>query len=200
MDYDQLVEEHGIIIDDSTGLVKRFAHYEAAIGDTVEIETDEGGKLLFKVMAIVDLRDKLYGEYYIFVPQDLLNTMKVHTTNFNSKLLFCAYPKNISQAEDRIYEICVGNPNLAISSISEISLFIKQNLRPMIRAAYGLVVLIGIFALINLISTLMTNLVSRQLEFGMLRSVGLSNKQLSGMLRAESFGYVLATMAVTLSI
>lgn len=46
----------------------------------------------------------------------------------------------------------------------------------------------------------MTNFVSRQQEFGVMRSVGLSNKQLSKMLWAESFHYVLATMAVTLTI
>ena len=55
------------------------------------------------------------------------------------------------------------------------------------RAAYVLVVFIGIFALINLINTLMTNFVSRQQEFGIMRSVGMSDKQLSKMLWAESF-------------
>ena len=68
------------------------------------------------------------------------------------------------------------------------------------KAAYVLVVLIGIFALINLLNTLMTNFVSRQQEFGVLRSVGLSDKQLSKMLWVESFHYVLAAMAVTLTI
>lgn len=200
LDYDQLVEEHGIIIDDSTGLVKSFAHYEATIGDTVEIENDEGEKLPFKVMATVDLQDKLYEGYFIFVPQDLLNTMKVNTTNFNSKLLFHTDPENISQAEDRIYEICGDNQNLEIRSIKEITSYMDYNLKAAIKAVYGLVVLIGIFALINLINTLMTNLVSRQQEFGVLRSIALSNKQLSEMLRAESFCYVLATMAVTLTV
>ena len=199
LDYDRLVEERGIIIDDSSGVVKTFAHYEAAIGDTAGIETDEGEKLPFKVMATVDLQDKLYGGYFIFVPQELLNTIKVHTTNFNSKLLFRTDPENISKAEDRIYEVCGSNPNLAVSSISEIASFYEYNLKSMIKAVYGLVVIIGIFALINLINTLMTNLISRQQEYGMFRSIGLSNKQLSEMLRAESLYYVLTTMAVTLT-
>ena len=200
LDYDKLVEEHGIIIDDSAGMVKSFAHYEAVVGDTVQIETDEGEKIPFKVMATANLPDKLYEGYYIFVPQDLLNVIKAGTTNFNSKLLFSTDLENISRAEDIIYEICGTNPELEVRSINEIISFFEEALKITVRAAYVLVAFIGIFALINLINTLMTNFVSRQQEFGVLRSVGLSNKQLSKMLRAESFHYVLATMAVTLTI
>lgn len=76
----------------------------------------------------------------------------------------------------------------------------EQSLHVMMKATYGLVIFIGIFALVNLANTLMTNFISRQQEFGVLRSVRLSGRQLSEMLRAEAFCYVLATMAVTLSI
>ena len=200
LDYDKLVEEHGIIIDDSYGMVKRFGHYEAVIGDTALIETDEREVLPFKVMAAVELQDKPYIGYHIYVPQDLLSTIKVNTTNFNSKLLLRTDSDDISRAEDMVYEICGDNPNLEIRSISEAISFMEQQLKYMINAAYGLAVIIGIFALINLINTLMTNLVSRQQEFGVLRSVGLSSRQLSKMLWAESFCYVLVTMAVTLTI
>lgn len=199
-DYDQLVAEHGVIIDDSTGVVKTLAHYEATVGDTVEIETDKGELLPFKVMATVNLQDKLYGGYYIFVPVDLLNSIKVNTSNFNSKLLFHTNPDDISRAEDRIYETCGSNQNLTVRSINELTLFMEQRLKTTIKAIYGLVVFIGIFALINLINTLITNIISRQQEFGVLRSIGLSNKQLSKMLRAESFCYVLTTITVTLTI
>ena len=65
---------------------------------------------------------------------------------------------------------------------------------------YAIVIFIGIFALINLINTLMTNFVARQQEFGVLRSIGLSDKQLAEMLRAEAFHYVLVTMIVTLTV
>ena len=111
----------------------------------------------FKVMATVDLPEKLYGGYYIFVPQDLLNIIKVHTTNFNSKLLLSTDLENISQAEDIIYEICGANPELEVRSIIETISFFEKSLKITMRAAYVLVVFIGIFALINLINTLMTN-------------------------------------------
>lgn len=105
LDYDTLVEGHGIIIDDSTGVVERFANYKTAIGDITQIETDEGEKLPFQVMASVNLGDQRYKGYFIFVPQDLLNEIKVKTENFNIKLLFHADIENIAQAEERIYDL-----------------------------------------------------------------------------------------------
>jgi len=62
---------------------------------------------------------------------------------------------------------------------------------------YGLIVFIAIFGIINLCNTLMTNLVSRQQEFGVLQSIGLSNKQLYKMLKMECLYYVFGTMAIT---
>ena len=53
------------------------------------------------------------------------------------------------------------------------------------------------YTLNNLCNTLMTNLVSRQQEFGVLQSIGLSNKQLYKMLRMECLYYVFGTMAIT---
>lgn len=200
LDYDTLVEGHGIIIDDSTGVVERFANYKTAIGDITQIETDEGEKLPFQVMASVNLGDQRYKGYFIFVPQDLLNEIKVKTENFNIKLLFHADIENIAQAEERIYDLCGDNQNLAVQSINEAASYMEQSLKIMMRAVYGVVIFIGIFALVNLVNTLMTNFISRQQEYGILRSVGLSGRQLSEMLRAEAFCYVLATVVVTLAI
>lgn len=65
---------------------------------------------------------------------------------------------------------------------------------------YGLVFFIAVFGLISLINTLMTNIISRQQEFGILQSVGLSSKQFSKMLQTECFYYVSGTAILTLTI
>ena len=59
---------------------------------------------------------------------------------------------------------------------------------------YGLLAFLFFFSLVNLINTLMTNLIARQQEFGILQSVGLSDKQLSKMLTMECFCYVAVTL------
>ena len=112
----------------------------------------------------VNLGDQRYKGYFIFVPQDLLNEIKVKTENFNIKLLFHADIENIAQAEERIYDLCGDNQNLAVQSINEVASYMEQSLKIMMRAVYGVVIFIGIFALVNLVNTLMTNFISRQQE------------------------------------
>lgn len=200
LDYDKLVEQRGIIIDDDGDMVKIYGHYEAVVGDSVQIETDEGEKLPFQVMATVDWQDRLYGGYYIFVPEDLLPVLKVHTTNFNSVLRFNTGLEDRLQADDIVYEICGENPGLAVTGIVEAVSFFEHGLKIYEKIFYAIVVFTGVFALLNLSNTLLTSLAARQQEFGMLRAVGLSEQQLSELLRAESFHYVLTTVTITLTI
>ena len=200
LDYDELVENQGIIIDDDGDMLKTYEHYEATVGDSVQIENDEGEKVPFQVMATAHWEDRLYGGCFIFVPEDLLPAIKAGTTNFSSLLAFNSGLEDISQADDIIYEICGENPDLEVGSIVEASAAYEHDLKEYMRRIYAIVVFIGIFALINLSNTLMTGFVARQQELGMLRSIGLSNKQLAEMLRLEAFHYVLVTMAITLTV
>ena len=200
LDYDELVENRGIIIDDTGDMLKTYEHYEATVGDSVQIESDEGEKFPFQVMATVSWEDRLYGGCFIFVPEDLLPVIKADTTNFNSLLAFNTGLEDISKAEDIVYEICGANPDLEVGSIVEAAAAYEHGLKEYMKRIYAIVAFIGIFALINLSNTLMTGFVARQQELGMLRSIGLSNKQLAEMLRFEAFHYVLVTMAVTLTV
>ena len=199
LDYDELVENQGIIIDDDGDMLKTYEHYEAAVGDTVRIENDGGEKVPFQVMATVNWDDRLYGGCFIFVPEDLLPVIKAGTTNFSSLLAFNTGMADISQADDIVYEICGANPDLEVGGIVEAAASYEHGLKEYRKRIYAIVVFIGIFALINLSNTLMTGFAARQQEFGMLRSIGMSDKQLSKMLWTEAFHYVLVTMAVTLT-
>lgn len=200
MDYDELMSNHGILIDDSTGIIKRFGHYDAKLGDKIEIETDSGEKISFTVMGTINIKqkDKNYEAYSLYIPQELLNDIKNNTQNFNIELHIKTDINNLSAVEDYIYDICSDNQNIGIRSLRTMVAYSKEQLRLYQIPIYGVVIFIAVFSLINLINTLMTNLVSRQQEFGVLQSIGLSGKQLSKMLQAECFYYVVGTMLVTL--
>lgn len=200
MDYDQLAAQNGILIDDSERMLSQFAHYNASIGDVIEIETDTGEKIQFTVMGTIDLNLPEYAAFYLYIPQELLPVIRPHTSNFNSQYLIHVDMENLSAAEDYVYELCEENPNLSIQSIGNLVTFVKKSLKVWQTPIYGLVLFIGLFALINLINTLITNLISRQQEIGMMQSIGLSEKQLSKLLQIESIYYVTGTMAVTLTL
>ena len=71
---------------------------------------------------------------------------------------------------------------------------------PTISMFYGILIFIFVFSLINLANTLIANLLSRQQEFGIFQSVGMSNHQLSKMLSLECLIYVGTALSVTLTV
>lgn len=200
LDYDEMTAKRGIIVDDSSGMIEKFGHYKFSKGDKIEAETDSGEKILLTVMASVSLDDKEYGGIYFFIPQDLLSVIKPKTENFNTSLFIHTDLKEISSTENYVYQKCGGNQTLRIQSISGVIAFMEEKLKTYQWGIYGLVLFIGIFALLNLINTLMTNLIFRQQELGILQSVGLTNRQLSQMLQTECLYYVAGTMSAVLTV
>ena len=200
MDYDALTAGHGILIDDSEGMLAKFGGYNAAVGDVIEVETDTGERVSFTVMGIVDFELKEYSGFFLFVPRELLPAIRPDISNFNTQYLLDMDMEHISEAEDYAYELCGDNQSLEIQGMESAVAFSKKSLEVWQAPIYALVIFIGVFAVINLINTLMTNLISRQQEFGVMQSIGLSGRQLSKMLQTESVYYVAGTMAVTLTL
>ncbi|MPM23715.1 hypothetical protein SDC9_70189 [bioreactor metagenome] len=66
--------------------------------------------------------------------------------------------------------------------------------------AYSLVVIIGIIGFMNLINSMITSIITRKKELGMLQAIGLTNKQLIKMLNIEAMFYTLTMLASSLTL
>ena len=199
MDYDTLVQEHGILVDETAKMLLKFYGYDVALGDSIEVISDTGEKIVFTVAGLVDFGKEYQGDRF-FVPIECLQELRGGVSNFNTRLLIRSDVQSLSTAEQFVFEALSGNQGINIETYSDALAFSEKNLKVYKAPIYGLVLFIALFGIVNLINTLMTNLVSRQREFGVLQSIGLSGKQLARMLRLESFCYVLGTMVITLTI
>ncbi len=65
---------------------------------------------------------------------------------------------------------------------------------------YLLLVLIAVIGFINLINTMITSIVTRKKELGVLQAVGLSGKQLVNMLAGEGLVFTAGTLLISLSL
>lgn len=66
--------------------------------------------------------------------------------------------------------------------------------------AYAVVIIIGLIGLINLINTMITSVVTRKKELGMLQAIGLSDKQFISMIQKEGLFYTVTTLSITLTL
>ena len=135
-----------------------------------------------------------------YFPQELLPMMKENVSNFNITCIVDVERDQLTEVENKIFQLAENRGGIEVFSISDIITYLQEEMDNIKMPLYGLVFFIAVFGLISLINTLMTNIISRQQEFGILQSVGLSSKQFSKMLQTECFYYVSGTAILTLTI
>ena len=126
--------------------------------------------------------------------------MKENVSNFNMTCIVDVERDQLTEVENEIFKLAESRGGIEVFSISDIITYLQEEMNNIKMPLYGLVFFIAVFGLISLINTLMTNIISRQQEFGVLQSVGLSSKQFSKMLQTECFYYVSGTAILTLTI
>ena len=92
------------------------------------------------------------------------------------------------------------NPVLTVFSRADHAASLESQLKMMTRGVYLLLAFLFVFSMVNLVNTLMTNLLARQQELGILQSVGMTGKQVSRMLIAECLWYAGVTVFLSVGI
>ena len=199
-DRQKLINGKGVIVDNSTKLLSDYYNYTPQIGDIVKVETEDGQYEEFTVMGIGKAPNLGGDSAFFYFPQELLPMMKENVSNFNITCIVDVERDQLTEVENKIFQLAENRGGIEVFSISDIITYLQEEMNNIKMPLYGLVFFIAVFGLISLINTLMTNIISRQQEFGILQSVGLSSKQFSKMLQTECFYYVAGTAILTLTI
>lgn len=67
-------------------------------------------------------------------------------------------------------------------------------------AAYALLGIIGVIGFMNMANTLVTSIITRRRELGILQAIGMTKKQLNRMLQMEGLVFTIGTLLVSLSL
>lgn len=164
------------------------------------METTDGQWEEFTVMGIGKAPDLGGDSAFFYFPQELLSMMKENVSNFNMTCIVDVERDQLTEVENKIFQLAENHGGIEVFSISDIITYLQEEMDNIKMPLYGLVFFIAVFGLISFINTLMTNIISRQQEFGILQSVGLSSRQFSKMLQTECFYYVAGTAILTLTI
>lgn len=198
-DYDDLLENNGIVIvKSSENLLKNLYQVDFAIGDKVTFTSFYGQSQTYTVRGIIDDMVHCGISSFFILPEPVLQELYPDVHDFTASVNIHVTEENTA-VRQQIFDT-VTDPRIQISSINDMVKHAEQSMQKMKPLLYGLLCFIFLFALINLVNTLITNLLTRQREFGILQAVGLSNKQLSQMLSFECLCYIGGTMLITLSI
>ena len=197
-DYRQLLDGDGILVCPAGGALKEIYRTGYQVGDTVTLSCYNGQSKTYTVMGIVQDVQIGSSSHFFILPEEELSVLYPEISDFTGYVNL--HTEQDSDQLRRAVFSAVSDQRVAVSGLDDLSAELERGLRGELARDYGILVFIFVFSLINLANTLITNLLTRQQEFGVFQSVGMSDRQLSNMLSFECLYYVGITLLVTLTL
>ena len=196
-------DSHSIVIHD-----KIAAHFEdMGVGSTVEFSSVDGKKSIPVTISGVFSTSKMpviYGHgrahtdgSVFFAPKDLFRELHPEITTFDYSWSIVSDPKKDETVKAELKNIVAEHSNLALDEIDTAIAAEKSQNSVAFGSMQVLSWLVFLFGVINLINTTLSNQMSRKQENSVLRSIGLTQKQLCKMNICEGLCYAFfATLAI----
>lgn len=184
----------------------RYAKYK--VGDKVKIshykdaEKKEMVEKELTISAIVD--EKIAGLDFSFTGPFFI----VHEANFGklvgenrvAKVIIDVKKENYNEVENVIKNISEKDKDIVFKSKKQYKEDILKEIMGQKLAGYSLVFIIGLLGAVNLINTMITSIMARKKELGMMQAVGLSNIQLRKLLQIEGMYYSIVGIITSITL
>ena len=197
-------DSHSIVIHD-----KIVAHFEdMGVGSTVEFSSVDGKKSIPVTISGVFSTSKMpviYGHgrahtdgSVFFAPKDLFRELHPEITTFDYSWSIVSDPKKDETVKAELKNIVASHSNIALDEINTVIEYEEMTNSFAFGSMEILSWLVFLFGVINLINTTLSNQMSRKQENSVLRSIGLTQKQLCEMNICEGLCYALFATLATL--
>lgn len=202
----------GVILDDDERPKWESSHF--AVGDTVTLHTYKGTNesrlenehiiRKFEVMAKVKIKHYTNScmvgyDYSFYLPANVYQEM-VAVPGIMS------YAFNVQEGKEQEMEAFLSDYTEYVEPVMNYSSKITrmgefQGMKNMVLLVGGALSLVtGLIGILNFINSMLTSILTRRKEFAMLRSVGMTGRQLLQMLMAEGIYYAAISGGVSLVI
>ena len=204
--YEDLEQNGGIICTDGGGVWRDVYGWDIQVGDEVTLTWYDGHEMqerTFEVKGVIDGHDytgKLRDNSTSFILPDTVISDMVGGIDLTNTVVIKVDREKERQVENELNLMMEDYPYLSLGTLREEMLQVESMFNLLFSVLVGLSVFIIGFALINLLNTLITNILTRDHEFAMLQSVGMTRKQLSRMLRMEALILAGGNLLITLVI
>lgn len=199
--YQEIASKNQIIIGRPSDFEEYFG-IQPEVGNSIKLKVFDGTEtkeMEFSIAAVLDENkignngDKID---MLLLPNDSMK--KIVSSNMTYQWVIRVDEKMEQQAEKEIKQILVTNPRLAVTTLSGAIAQNENFLQGMILALAVIIIFISCFAIMNLLNTIFTGVIVRQKEFALMRSVGMTQKQLTIMVCCE--GLLIVSVGLILSL
>lgn len=193
--------------DNSIVLADPYIDY-FAVGDSVDLSLGKDTKAV-AVSGFYDSAKVTYAGIghgalgldgaMLYLPEALAGELLPGADSFDYSWDIVNDPAKDKKVKAKLETILFSYKNIAIDTFSDKTAALGRQYTTILHALQGTALLISLFGVINLVNTTLSNQVSRRHEVSMLRSVGLTKKQLYKLLTFEGMCYALFSIVIILA-
>lgn len=194
IDYDKLIEEHGAVFTSDTFIDE----YGFTIGDTIPLVIYDGDRQIpFEIKISASIDDG--GTADFLIPQEVYDSLNL---NYDSTAeLFISVDKDkYKSVKTAMQEIEKTNEYFRLYSYDEEIELGAASVNVVKYPMYAILLMIAVIGFMNLINTMVTSIITRKRELGVLQAIGLSNKQLTKMLAGEGMVFIAGTLLASVTL
>lgn len=173
------------------------------IGDKVKLSWYDGQtekEKEFTVAGILNTNDYVnYSNNFsaFILPEEILAEM-TNGMNLNHEMIVKVDQTKESEVEKQLDAVLEDYPALTMGTLREIAAEGESSFAILNSVMIGLSIFIVAFSILNMLNTIITNILTRKKEFAMLQSVGMTTKQLFRMIQAEGLMLTAGNLVITL--
>ncbi len=186
-DIQELIQNKGILIKQMPQWNELFG-WEVSVGDKIILQIGANEPFETTVMGIVDESIPYGGNELMFIPLETLKSM-MPIDNLNYQILIDTDDNDWEEVRKEISKILPTNARVYVTTLNAWVENYEGLLANYRTPVYVFILFIGVFGILNLLNTLITNVLVRKRELGVLQAVGMSSRQVSKMLLMEGLLY-----------
>lgn len=200
IDYDRMTANNEICFDNDYF----FDYYELSLGEKYDLTVYDGDRQIPLTVTIgassllVDNVPRAEGATFVMT-EDTWNSLGL-SYDPTTSLYIHVRKDQYDAVKSRLQEIVDENPRFILYSMDEEMMIGRSSVSITKYPVYLILVLIAVIGFMNLINTMVTSIVTRKKELGILQAVGLSTKQLTRMLSGEGLVFTIGTLIISMTL
>lgn len=195
IDYDRMTEnKEALCTHEYT-----FNECGLSLGDVFPLTLYDGGREVPLTVTLTGLAQPDADYALLVITEDLWNSLGF-TCDPTTDIYLHVEDKYYDNIKETLADIVAENPYFTLYSLDEEMRIGRSSVSLIKYPAYLILVLIAVISFMNLINTMVTSIVTRKKELGILQAVGLSNRQLVRMLSGEGIIFTAGTLLISVTI
>ena len=194
LDYDKLAAENGAVFTSDVF----WEEYGLELGERIDFTVYDGDRQIPLSVTIEATVDDGSASMFL-IPQEVYDSLKLENNSITD-LYIKADADKYEEVKAAMETIAGSQESFDLYSRDEEISIGAMSVNLVKLPMYAILIMIALIGFMNVINTMVTSIVTRKRELGMLQAIGLTNRQLIRMLAGESMVFMAGTLISSLTV